>query len=112
MANQLHQSLVKILSKHLAANKKVSFAFQQESSTMPMMNPIPTEIVEATLIQYATVAGHFSGVAAASAKAKPKKVNKVEVAAGELLKEETLAHATTPRPKSCRVKNWSNFCLF
>ena len=28
-ANQLHQSFVKILSKHLAANKKVSFAFQQ-----------------------------------------------------------------------------------
>ena len=29
-ANQLHQSFVKILSKHLAANKKVSFAFQTE----------------------------------------------------------------------------------
>ena len=62
-ANQLHQSFVKILSKHLATNKKVSFAFQQKSSTMPMMNPSPTEIVElftfveATLVQYATVAG-------------------------------------------------------
>ena len=51
---------------------------------MPMMNPSPTEIVdlftfvEVTLIQYATVAGHFPGVAATSAKAKPKKINKVE----------------------------------
>ena len=44
-ANQLHQSFVKILSKHLAANKKVSFAFQQKSSTTPIMNPSPTEIV-------------------------------------------------------------------
>ena len=64
-ANQLHQSFVKILSKHLAANKKVSFAFQKQPSTMPMMNPSPSEIVEiftfaeVTLIQYATVAGHF-----------------------------------------------------
>ena len=41
-ATQLHQSFVKILSKHLAANKKVSFV----SSTMPMMNPSPSEIVE------------------------------------------------------------------
>ena len=45
-ANQLHQSFVKIPSKHLAANKKVSFALQQKSSTMPMMNPSPTELVE------------------------------------------------------------------
>ena len=63
---------------------------------MPMMNPSPTEIVglftfvQVTLIQSATVAGQFPGVAAASAKAKPKKVNKVEVVAGELPKEETL----------------------
>ena len=48
---------------------------------MPMMNPSPSEIVElftfveVTLIQYATVAGHFPGVAAASAKTNPKKVN-------------------------------------
>ena len=46
MANQLQQSFVTILSKHLAANKKLSFAFQRKSSTMPMMNPSPTEIVE------------------------------------------------------------------
>ena len=45
-ATQLHQSFIKILSKHLAANKKVSFVFQQKSSTMPMMNPSPAEIVE------------------------------------------------------------------
>ena len=38
-ANQLHQSFVKILSKHLATNKKVSFAFQQKSSTMPYDEP-------------------------------------------------------------------------
>ena len=60
---QLHQSLIKMLSKHLAANKKVNFVFQQQSSTIPMMNPSPTEIVElfkfveVTLIQFATVAG-------------------------------------------------------
>ena len=63
-ATQLHQSFIKILSKHLAANKKLNFMFQQQSSTIPMMNPSPTEIVdlfvfvEVTLIQYATVAGH------------------------------------------------------
>ena len=45
-ATQLHQSFVKVLSKHLAANKKVSFVFQQKSSTMPMMNPSPSEIVD------------------------------------------------------------------
>ena len=66
-ANQLHQSCVKILSRHPAANKTVRFAFQQKSSTMPMMNPSPTELVElftfveVTLVQYATVAGHFPG---------------------------------------------------
>ena len=59
-ATQLHQAFVKILSKHLAGNKKVNFAFQQQSSTIPLMNSSPTEIVElfsfveATLIQYAT----------------------------------------------------------
>ena len=64
-ATQLHQSFIKILTRHLAASKKVSFAFQQKSSTMPMMNPSPPEIaelfsfVEVTLIQYATAAGHF-----------------------------------------------------
>ena len=51
-----------------------------------MMNPGPTEIVElftfveVTLVRYATVAGHFPGVAAAAVKAKPKKPNNVEVA--------------------------------
>ena len=39
--NQLHLSFIKILSKHLAANQKISFAFQQKSSTMPLMNPPP-----------------------------------------------------------------------
>ena len=49
-----------------------------------MMNPRPTEIVEiftfveVTLVQYATVAGHFPGVETAAVKAKPKKANKVE----------------------------------
>ena len=43
-ADQLHQSFVKILSTHLATNKKVSFAFQQNSSRVPMMNPSPTEV--------------------------------------------------------------------
>ena len=71
-ATQLHQSFIKNLTKHVAANKKVNFVFQQKSSTIPMMNPSPTEIVElfsfveVTLIQYATVAGHFPGVAASS----------------------------------------------
>ena len=88
-ATQLHQSFIKILSKHLAANKKLNFMFQQQSSTIPMMNPSPTEIVElfvfveVTLIQYAAVAGHFPGVNASSVKPKPKKVNKVEVTSDE-----------------------------
>ena len=34
-ATQLHQSFVKILSKHLAANKKVSFVFQQSQARCP-----------------------------------------------------------------------------
>ena len=52
---------------------------------MPMMNPSPSDIVElfsfveVTLIQYATVAGHFPGVTASSVKPKPKKANKAEV---------------------------------
>ena len=107
-ATQLHQSFIKILSKHLAANKKVNFVFQQQSSTIPMMNPSPTEIVElfsfveVSLIQYATVAGHFPGVAASSVKPKPKKANKVEVASDEPTKGEGQVNATTPttpRPK-------------
>ena len=107
-ATQLHQSLIKILSKHLAANKKLNFMFQQQSSTIPMMNPSPTEIVElfvfveVTLIQYATIAGHFPGVNASSVKPKPKKANKVEITSDELSKGETQISATaptTPRPK-------------
>ena len=71
-ATQLHQAFIRILSKHLAANKKVNFVFQQQSSTIPMMNPSPTEIVElfsfveVTLIQYATIAGHFPSTNASS----------------------------------------------
>ena len=106
-ATQLHQSFIKILSKHLAANKKVNFMFQQQSSTIPVMNPSPTEIVElfsfveVTLIQYATVAGHFPGVTAASVKPKPKKANKVEVTTDEPKGEPQInaTTPTTPRPK-------------
>ena len=107
-ATQLHQSLIKILSKHLAANKKLNFMFQQQSSTIPMMNPSPTEIVElfvfveVTLVQYATVAGHFPSVNASSVKPKPKKANKVEITSDEPSKGETQINATTPttpRPK-------------
>ena len=64
-ANSLHQSFVKILSKHLAANKKVSLAFQQKSSMMPIMNPSPADIVElftfveVTFAQHGTVTGHL-----------------------------------------------------
>ena len=97
-ANQLHQSVVKILSKHLAASKRIGFTFQQKLSTMPMMNPSPTEFVE--LFTFATVAGHIPGVAAACAKARPKRANKVEVAIEEQPKEETQACGVTPRPKS------------
>ena len=106
IATQFHQSFVKILSKHLAANKRVSFAFQQKSSTLPIMNPSPSEIVdlfsfvEVTLMQYATVAGHFPGVTAASAKPRPKRVNKVDVVVEEQSKEATQANATTPKPKA------------
>ena len=72
-----------------------------------MMNPSPTEIVdlfvlvEATLTQYATVAGHFPGVNASSVKPKPKKANKVEVTSDEP-KGDVQVNATTPttpRPK-------------
>ena len=107
-ATQLHQSFIKILSKHLAANKKVNFVFQQQSSTIPMMNPSPTEIVElfsfveVTLIQYASVAGHFPGVTASSVRPKTKKANKVEVVPDEHNKGDVQANATTPttpRPK-------------
>ena len=106
-ATQLHQAFVKILSKHLAGNKKVNFVFQQQSSALPLMNPSPAEIVElfsfveATLIQYATVAGHFPSATVASIKAKPKKANKAEVPIEEV-KSETQVNATgpvTPRPK-------------
>ena len=40
-ATQLHQSFIKILTKHLASSKKVNFVFQQKSSTIPMMNRSP-----------------------------------------------------------------------
>ena len=102
-ANQLHQSFIKILSKHFATNKKVSLAFRQKSSTMPMMNPSPTAIielftfVEVTLVQYATVAGHFPGVAAATGKTKPKKANAVcAVTPGLRVKDLTEAHPVSP----------------
>ena len=77
-----------------------------------MMNPSPTEIVElftfveATLVQYATVAGRLPGVAATAVKAKPNRVNKVEIAIEEQPKEETQASVVTPRPKS-KGPNWS-----
>ena len=73
-----------------------------------MMNPSPTEIVElfvfveVTLIQYATVAGHFPGVNASSVKPEPKKATKVEITSDEPAKGETQINATaptTPRPK-------------
>ena len=90
------------------AFKKVNFVFQQQSSTIPMMNPSPPEIVElfsfveVTLIQFATVAGHFPRVAASSVKPKPKRANKLEVAPDEPIKGEAQINATTPttpRPK-------------
>ena len=109
-ATQLHQSFIKILTKHLAANQKVKFVFQQKTSTIPMMNPSPTEIVElfsfveVTLIQYATVAGHFPGVTASSVKPKPKKISKAEVIPKEPSKEETQINATTPTTPKPKAK--------
>ena len=44
-----------------------------------------------TLDQYATVAGHLPGAAAAAVRAKPKRANKVEVALEEQPEEETQA---------------------
>ena len=100
-ANQLHQFFVNILSKHLTANKKVSFAFQQESSTMPMMNPSPTEIVDVFTHLCGSDGSAVCGVAAAAAlKAKPRKATKAEVTVEEQPKEEQQACAVTPRPKS------------
>ena len=98
----------RLSARHLEANKKVSFAFQQKSSTIPIMNPSPSEIVELftwksrSLIQYATVAGHFPGVAAASAKTKPKKVNKLEAAVEEhpKVRKRLRPNAVTPKYKT------------
>ena len=59
--------------------------------------------MEVTLIQYATVAGHFAGVTASSVKPKPKKASKAEETLEESPKEETQANATTPitpKPKA------------
>ena len=109
-ASQLHQSFVKILSEHLAANKKVSFASQQRSSAVPIMIPSPTDIVElfafveVTLIQYATVARHLPGVAAAAAaaaaaKVKPKRANQKEQTklSSEPAKEDAQVCAVKPK---------------
>ena len=107
-ATQLHQSFIKILSKHLAVEQEIEFHVSSNSrATIPMMSPSPTEIVElvvfveVTLIQYATVAGHFPGVNASSVKPKPKKANKVEITSdepkGEI--EVSATTPTTPRPK-------------
>ena len=60
--------------------------------------------MEVTLIQYATVAGHFPGVTASSAEPKPKKVNKAEVTPEESAKEETQANATTPTTPKPKAK--------
>ena len=100
---QLHQSFIKILSKHLAANKKVSFVFQQKSSTMPMMNPSPSEIVELfSCGSYTDTICHSCGtlprMTASSVKPKPKRVNKAEATLEESAKEETQANGTTPKP--------------
>ena len=51
--------------------------------------------VEVTLIQYATVAGRFPGVAASPVKPKPKKANKLEVVPDEPAKGQT--HRMQPR---------------
>ena len=89
-ATALRTSFTKILSKHLAANKKVSFAFQQKSSLAPMMNPSLAVIVdlfafaEVTLIQHSTVTGHLPGITAANTKVKRRKASKVEVTQEEL----------------------------
>ena len=106
-ANALQTAFIKILSKHLAANKKVSFAFQKKSSLVPIMCPSPAEIlnvfvhfVEVTLAQYSTLTGHLPGVTAANTKVKRKKVKKVEVIQEEPPKEEPQANAVTPRPNS------------
>ena len=108
-ANALQTSFTKILSKHLSANKKVSFAFQQKSSLVPTKNPSPVErldlftvvLVGVTLVQYSMLTGHLPGDKAANTEVKRKKVNKVEVAQEEPRKEEPQVNTVnTPRPKS------------
>ena len=79
------------------------------------MNPSPTEIVdlfsfvEATLIQYATVAEQFPAVAASSVKPKPKKANKLEVASVEPAKGVTdqcnHTYHTSTKPKGQAKSN-------
>ena len=68
------QQISRAAALYIRGNKKVNFVFQQQSSTIPLMNPSPTEIVElfsfveSTLIQYATIAGHFPSANASSVK--------------------------------------------
>ena len=77
-----HSQLTKSLSKHLAANKKVSFTFQQKSSMVPIMNSSPADIVdlltfvEVTLVLFTTVTVHLPGVATAKTKVKRKKARR------------------------------------
>ena len=90
--NALLTSFDKTLSKHL--DRKVSFAFQQKSSLVPIMSPSPAEIgdrftfAEVTLVQHSTLTGDLPRVTAANAKVKRKKATKVEVTQDEPPKEE------------------------
>ena len=83
-------------------HRGVSQTYVPGASASSSAIPTVTIQVPTPPIQYATVAGHFPSAAAASVKAKPKKVNKAEVPTEEV-KSETQANATgpiTPRPKA------------
>ena len=86
LPTSLHSAFVKIL------------AFQQKSSTVPIMNLSPADIAD--LFTFVEVTCPRHSVTAANTKVNRKKANKVEVIQEEPRREEPQANAITPRPKS------------
>ena len=97
---QLHQSFTKILFKAFGSQQETElYVPAAVKSTIPMMNTKPDRdcgpfVFVVTLIQYATVAGHFPGVSASSVKPKTQEGrDKVEVTSDEPSKGDTQVNA-------------------
>ena len=96
-ATQLHQSFVKNQDPLKAFGSKqeiklyvpAAVEHYTHDESKPDRDCGSLCVVEVTLIQYATVAGHFPGVNASSVKPKPKKANKVEATSDEPSKGDT-----------------------